>query len=160
MITYSFLKFNTDLHHYNDVIMSAMASQITSLMIVYSTVYSGADEKRHQNSASLAFVRGIHRWPVNSPHKGPVTREMFPFDDVIMLITWQKNVPCDSLFGKQNSPHTTDDIFKRILWVKMFICWSRLHTNVEVSMQCSYNECSWYIFVLETTFPILWYCLR
>ena len=60
--------------------MSAMASQITSLTIVYSTVYSGAD----QRSASLAFVRGIHRSPVNSPHKGPVTRKMFPFDDVIM----------------------------------------------------------------------------
>ena len=64
--------------------MSAMASQITSLTIVYSTVYSGADQIRHQSSVSLAFVRGIHRWPVNSPQKGPVTREMFPFDDVIM----------------------------------------------------------------------------
>ena len=40
---------------------------------------------KHQSSASLAFVRGIHRWPVNSPHKGPVTRKMFPFDDVIMF---------------------------------------------------------------------------
>ena len=63
--------------------MSAMASQITSLKIVYSTFYSGAGERRHQSSASLAFVRGIHRWSVNSPHKGPVTREMFPLDDVI-----------------------------------------------------------------------------
>ena len=35
--------------------------------------------KKHQSSASLAFVRGIHRWPVNSPHKGPVTRKMSPF---------------------------------------------------------------------------------
>ena len=50
----------------------------------YSTVYSGGDQRKHQNSSSLAFVRGIHRWPVNSPHKWPVTREMFPFDDVIM----------------------------------------------------------------------------
>ena len=74
-----------ELHqHYNDVIMSAMASQITSLTIVYSTVYSGADQRKHQNSASLAFVWGIHRWPVNSPRKWPVTRKMFPFDDVIM----------------------------------------------------------------------------
>ena len=47
-------------------------------------VYSGADERKHQRSASLVFVRGIHRRPVNSPHKGPVTREMIPFDDVIM----------------------------------------------------------------------------
>ena len=52
--------------HYNDVIMGAMASEITSLTIVYSTVYSGADHQRkQQSSASLAFVRGIHRWPVN-----------------------------------------------------------------------------------------------
>ena len=71
--------------HYCDVIMTTMASQITSLTIVYSTVYPGADERKHQSSASLVFVRGIHRWPVNSPHKGPVTRKMFPFDDVIML---------------------------------------------------------------------------
>ena len=64
--------------------MSAIASQITSLTIVYSSVYSGADQRWHQSSASLAFVRGNHRWPVNSPHKGPVTRKMFPFYDVIM----------------------------------------------------------------------------
>ena len=70
--------------HQNDVIMSAMASQITNLTIVCSTVYSGADQRKHQSSASLAFVRGIHRWPVNSPHKRPVTRKMFPFDDVVM----------------------------------------------------------------------------
>ena len=64
--------------------MGAIASQITSLMIVYSTVYSDADQSKYQSSASLAFVRGIHRGPVNSTHKGPVTRKMFPFDDVIM----------------------------------------------------------------------------
>ena len=71
--------------HYNDVIMSTIASQITSLTIVYSDVYSGADQRKHQSSASLAFVKGIHRGPVNSPHKWPVTRKMFPFDDVIMF---------------------------------------------------------------------------
>ena len=56
--------------HNGDVIMGAMASTITSLAIDYSTVYSGADQRKHQSSASLAFVRGIHRSPVNSPHKG------------------------------------------------------------------------------------------
>ena len=61
--------------HYSDVIMSPMASQITSLTIVYSTVYS--DQGKRQSTASLAFVRWIHQWPVNSPHKGPVTRECF-----------------------------------------------------------------------------------
>ena len=60
-----------------------MASQITILTIVYSTVYSGADQRKHQSSESLAFVRGIQRWPVNSPLEGPV---MFPLDDVIMKI--------------------------------------------------------------------------
>ena len=70
--------------HYRDVIMGAITSQITSLTIVYSTVYSDADQRKHQSSASLAFVRGIHRGPVNSPHKWPVTRKKFPFDDVIM----------------------------------------------------------------------------
>ena len=65
--------------------MGAMASQTTSLTIVYSTVYSDEDQGKHQSSASLAFVREIHRWPVNSSHKGPVTRKMFPFDDVIMV---------------------------------------------------------------------------
>ena len=70
--------------HYDDVIMSAIASQITSLTIVYSIVYSDADQRKHQSSASLAIVWGIHRGPVNSPHKWPVTRKMVPFDDVIM----------------------------------------------------------------------------
>ena len=70
--------------HCRDVIMGAIASQITSLTIVYSNGYSGADQIKHQSSASLAFVGGIHQSPVNSPHKWPVTRKMFPFDDVIM----------------------------------------------------------------------------
>ena len=72
--------------HYGDVIMSTMASQITSVSIVYSTVCSGPDQRKHQSSASLAFVREIHRWWVNSPHKWPVTPKLFPFDDVIMSI--------------------------------------------------------------------------
>ena len=76
-------------NHYNDVITGAMASQITSLTKVYSIVYSGAYQRKHKSSASLAFVRVIHRWPVNSPHKWSGTRKMFPFDDVIMT---QKNI--------------------------------------------------------------------
>ena len=72
--------------HYSDVIKGAIVSQITSLTIGNSTVYSDAGQRKHQSSAPMAFVRGIHRGPVNSPHKWPVTRRMFPFDDVIMLI--------------------------------------------------------------------------
>ena len=70
--------------HYDDVIMTMLASQITSITVVYSIVYSGVNQRKHQSSASLAFVWEIHRGPVNFPHKWPVTRKMFPFDDVIM----------------------------------------------------------------------------
>ena len=76
--------------YYSDVIISAVPSQITGVPIGYSIVCSGAD--RRKSSASLAFVRGIHRSPVNSPHKGPVTRKMFPFDDVIMSSADQTHV--------------------------------------------------------------------
>ena len=69
---------NSVLMLYSDVIMSRISSQITSLTIVYSNVYSGADQRKHQSSASLAFKRGIRRWPVNSPHKWAVK---FPFDE-------------------------------------------------------------------------------
>ena len=65
--------------HYSDVIMSVMASQITGVSIVYSTVCSGADQRTHLSSASLAFVRGIHRWPVNTPHKRQLPRKLYHF---------------------------------------------------------------------------------
>ena len=67
------------LRHYCDVIMGTMVSQITSLTTVYSRIHSGTDHRKHQSSASLAFVRGIHRWPLNSTHKWPVTRKIAPF---------------------------------------------------------------------------------
>ena len=82
--------FQWVLWHYNDVIMGTMASQITSLMIVYPAVYSGEDQRKDQSSTPLVFVWGIHRWPVNSRHKWAVTRKMFPFDDVIMGIPMRK----------------------------------------------------------------------
>ena len=66
--------------------MGAIASQIPSLAIVYSIVYADADQKKYHSSASLAFVWGIHQGPVNSPHKWPVTRKMFPFDDVMIFL--------------------------------------------------------------------------
>ena len=73
-----FGKLRLPTSHYHDVIMTVMASQITGLTIVYSIVYSDVDQRKHQSSASLAFVWGIHRGPVNPPHKWPVTRKMFP----------------------------------------------------------------------------------
>ena len=97
-------------YHYRDLIMSPMASQITSLTIVYSTVYPGADQRKHQSSASLALVRGIH--------KGPVMRKMLSFDDVIMgsdftFIANQCMMINLSPHG-QIGRHFADDIFKRI----------------------------------------------
>ena len=62
-------------NHYSDVIMGEMAFQITGVSIVYSTVYLGANQRKQQGSASLTFVIGIHRWPVNSQHKGASNTE-------------------------------------------------------------------------------------
>ena len=95
----------TKYSHYNDVTMSAMASQITNLTIVYSAVYSGADQGKPQSSALLAFLRGIHRWPVNSSYKWPVTRKMFLSDDLIMLAIYCR--------ARQNASHRTDN---HLLW--------------------------------------------
>ena len=75
--------------HYSDVIKDVMVSQVTNLTIEYPTVYIGTDQRKYQSSASLAFVSEIHWWPVNSPQKWPVTRKMFPFDDVIMSVARQ-----------------------------------------------------------------------
>ena len=91
-LVYQTVYFLCVCHHYDDVIMTTMASQITSLTIVYSTVYSGTDQRKHQSSASLAFVRGIHR----GQHKWPVTRKMFPFDDVIMILKLLEQIQATS----------------------------------------------------------------
>ena len=77
-------RWYTIYQNYSDVIMSAMAFHITGVSVVFSTVCSGADQRTHRSSASLAFVREIHQWPGDFPHKKPVTRQMYPFDDVIM----------------------------------------------------------------------------
>ena len=95
--------------HYGDIIMGAIASQLASLTIVYSTDYSNADQRKHQSSASLAFVQEIHRGPVNSPHKWPVTWKMFPFDDVIISacivkdIYYEKHCMTDVIFCKRRT---------------------------------------------------------
>ena len=88
-----------------NVITSAMASEITGISTAWSAICSGANQRKHQNPVSLAFVRGIRRWPMNSLHKRPVTHKMFPFDDVIMskhiapvLQMPDYAVPLDGLF--------------------------------------------------------------
>ena len=123
--------------HYSDVIMSAMASEIASLTIVYSTVYSGSDQRKHQSFASLAFVRKIHRWPVNSPHKGPVTQKMFPCDDVIMQNNHSKTN------HNKNLVHIQCDILYRDHSVYWFNQWeTTLKFNVVSHWLCPYTEWS------------------
>ena len=92
-ITLSTLTEGNCIHH-GDVIMGTIASQI-SLTIVYSNICLDADQRKHQSSASLAFVRGIHRGPVNSPHKWPVTRKCFH----LMTSSWLANNMVRSLYG-------------------------------------------------------------
>ena len=99
--------FVSNINHYSDVRISTIltiASQITSLTIVYLTVYSDADQINHQSSVSLAFVWGIHR-------------KMFPFDDVIMWIsiTWvvPKSEICDWTFIGCKRPLTARPLVSR-----------------------------------------------
>ena len=76
-----------EIRHYNDVIIGAIASQITSLTTVYSFVYSGTDQRKHQSFASLAFVRGIHRGPVISPTNCQLRGKCF----YLMTSSWTKS---------------------------------------------------------------------
>ena len=129
------------LWHYNDVIMGAIASQITSLTIVYSTVYSDADKRKHQSPASLAFVRGIHRGPVNSPHKWPVTRKMLPFDDVIMETCEYASILV----------HTLCTIV--ILYGNIWKQWLEIHERICTKMNQYFVSMKWYK-GLEFTFSL------
>ena len=113
--------------HYSDVIMCAMGSQITSLAIVYSIVYSGADQRKHQSSASLACVRGIHRWHVNSPYKWPVTRQIFPFDGVIMETFAWGNIKVTVLDSTHYTVFWNTATTHRDQWVKLI-----KHTQMQI----------------------------
>ena len=121
------------MYHNTDVMMRIMASQITNLTIVYSTVSSGADQRKHQSSASLAFVQGIHRWPVNSPHKWPVTRKMIPSIRKRHHVLWFYMRRGPVLLGSQKLPLSktgaTNDWFHNIENIPM----SRLCLNMEIS---------------------------
>ena len=111
--------------NYSDVIMSVFASQITGVSIVYWTICSGADQRIHQSSASLAFVRRDQRWPVNSPHKGPITRKRFPLDDVIML--WVKMIHIwmiTNLRGQRKKTRPGWHVL--VTWLRYQITWVRL----------------------------------
>ena len=118
--------------HYDDVILGAMASQITILTIVYSTVYS--DQRKHQSSASLAFVRGIHRGPVNSPHKWPVTRKMSPFDDVIMRPAQHTAPSTPNCYARQYALINSNQLEQSAL--------TNAHLEVDPTPEC-YKESSY-----------------
>ena len=85
-----------------DVILSAMAYQITSLTIVWWTVYSDADQRKYQSTASLAFVRGTHRWPVNFPRKGRATGICFHLMtsslSLCAISVWKSDRKCKYIF--------------------------------------------------------------
>ena len=112
--------------------MGTMATHISSLIIVYSSVYPGADQRKYQSSASLAFVWGNHRWPVNYPHKWPVTRKIFPFDFVIMTCLKLRGshyasqwIKFYNILGKKMRI-----IFH--LWIKLFQAWWRIFTSLNM----------------------------
>ena len=126
-----------------------MASQITSLTIVYSIVYSDVDQRKHQSPASLAFVRGT---PFNSPHKGPVTRKMFPVNDVIkcgpriypgpalkgLMFNWTKNAV--EVIDCVEQPHillsgTPETHISKLAWT---ICIKKLSCS-ELTVKCLAN---------------------
>ena len=113
--------------------MGVMASKITSLTIVYSTVYSGADQRKHQSFASLAFVWALHRRPVNSPHKGPVTRKK-----CFHLMT--------SLWCSEEAQNYVNKCF--VSWnrysftaIPMFALPQSIHTKTEQSHMCFLSFC-------------------
>ena len=123
-------------YHCSNVIMITMASQITSFRVVYATVYQSADQRKYQSSASLACVRGIHRSPVNSSYKGPVTRQISPFDDVIMS---QNDISrTDQEYGNKFDIWFAD--VKVINHLAVCVSW-QLHR------QKQYCQCSWHISV-------------
>ena len=101
--------------HYIDVIMTTMASQITSLTVVYSTVYSDADQRKHQSSASLAFVWGIHRDRWIPRTKDQLRGNCFH----LMTSSWSRNNFSDNTNERTQStfvlfqPSFYEDVFAR-----------------------------------------------
>ena len=149
--------------------MGTIASQITSLTIVYSMVYSDADQRKQQSSASLAFVRGIRRGPVNSPHKWPVTRKMFPFDDVIMSIRcWTNAYYVDFNFENHSQRQSlrmlifeihityTYDTCRRFLCILLY--YSLLLDSCNLSTLKLWRYFTWWRHQMETFSALLTIC--
>ena len=142
--------------YYGDVIMDAIASQITSLTIVYSIVYSDTDQRKHQSSASLAFVQGIHWGPVNSPHKWPVMRKMFPLDDVIMsltqwwLSTWQTVIALYFFTKKKNNCVLNEGPLSTPSW-QIFNNQINSVELLSLSMHFQFVKCCWNVLSVHDT---------
>ena len=124
--------------HYSNVKMGAMASQITCVPIVFTTVCSGTDQRKHQSSASPAFVRGIHRWLVNSPHKGPVTWKIFhlmtsSFTGAGLLggslSRWRTSnlQKSNDIFNMQKVNSRTVAVFRESCWLYLMMLSDRQH---------------------------------
>ena len=131
--------------------MSAMASQITGVSSVCSTVCSGADQRKYQSCASLDIMRGIHQSPVDSPHKRLVTRKMFPFDDVIMK-QQQKLLGWTFIETRISSKDNKNDISRKVtrIWQNIFL--SIYHKDIE--------KPRWLINVnMKMNIEWLWYCV-
>ena len=131
--------------HYIDVIVSDMVSQITGASIVCSTVCSGIDQRKHQSSAPLAIEMEIHRWPVNFPHKGPVTRKMFPFDDVIMgRCIWsslcQQTVHHQAQWWTRSLTHILYIIRPKLVELK----WFKTSYDHKLFLKCPIISKGWY----------------
>ena len=132
--------------------MGAMVSQITSITSIYSTVYPGADLRKHQSSASLAFVQGIHRWPVNSAHKRPVTGKMFPFDDVFMNMACEKSVAGLPAIKSQVGARLINRLEYHIFGIEPRWCWRcskrycetcSIHPNLLVGLYWKFDTTEW-----------------
>ena len=130
--------------HYSDLIMSTMASQRTAVWIVCSAFWLGTDQREHQSFESLAFVRGIHCWPVDSPHKGPITRKLFH----LMTSSWRKDVSDNSIWKN----HTCSDCWRLLLPFTGFWFWTKDALQISTPLQICWET--------NIPFSILWWCTQ
>ena len=137
--------------------MSAVASQITSVSIACWTVDSGANQIKHQSSSSRAFMRGIHRWPVHSPHKRPMTRKMFPYDDVIICNDFVCNLNWINIsfyfhyFRYMILPKQLYCHYKHII-SQWFDCWKMNNSKIKFLLNFDYET-------ITTHNITLWFCV-
>ena len=127
--------------NYIDAIMSAMASQITGVSIIYSNVYSGADQIKHQSCTSVPFVKGIHRSPVNSAHKGSVARKK-------VSIWWRQNGRLTCVWWANGDSVSTESLkdAASIVWIDGLAAGCFLSRNLKIHSR------HW-LFEAETKWP-------